>query len=207
MKKLKISIAVFLLAATVACSTKWIVVLDDVLASAAPALINILEIAALSKGTTFDPALATKINKDAALVQTTASDFSSASAAAAPDKCSQLQAAITVYQSDLPMVLEVAQVTNPNTNAKIVLLSTLISGVFQSIRPLIPNCNAPVLAMAAGTPPLPIKNFVSSYNNILTAKTGDVAVDARTKGMKLKRGKGFWSSLGNALGEAKFGGN
>lgn len=174
------------------CSTAWVTTLDSILAAAAPALVNILQIVALSTGKPMNSQLATKIDGDAAAVKQDAADFANASAAAAPGACSQLQAALDVYEQDLPSVLAVAQVSNPATQNKIATISALVVGVFSSIAPLIPNCQAPSAAiltararLTTAAPPLALKNFVSSYNTVLVEKTGDASVDAATPNMKL----------------------
>ena len=193
MKKLLIPVLLLTIVLS-GCSTAWLTTLDSVLAAAAPALINILQIAALSKGLTASSAsaqLTAKINADAAALQKSASDFASASAAAAPGACAQLQAALTTYQSDLPAVLQVAQVSNANTQSKIETLSALVVGVFGCIEPLIPNCQAPKMMGLAGAthsaPPLELKNFVQAYNAVLVSPVNDKAVDAETSKMKIHR--------------------
>lgn len=187
---LSVTLLVVLALTFTGCSTAWVTTLDSVLAAAAPALINILQIVALSKGTTVNSALQTKINADAAAVKSAAADFAKASGAAGPGACSQLQADLTTYQADLPAVLALAQVANVNTQNKIETLSALIVGVFGSLEPLIPSCSAPAMTnmratLRYGAPPLPLKNFVGSYNAVLTSKVNDPAVDAKTKALKL----------------------
>jgi hypothetical protein len=173
------------------CSVSWLTTMDSILASAAPALVTILQIASIAKGQPVDMGLVTKINGDAARVKSIAADFAHASSAAAPVICAQLQAALGTYQADLPAVMQVAHVENANTQAKIEELSVLIVGLFTSIEPLIPACKAPVLAAArlssAPPIPLPVKNFVTAYNAILVAPTGLPAVDHATPGLKLHK--------------------
>jgi len=83
-----------------ACSTAWVSTLDSILAAAAPALINILQIVAVANNQPVNSNLAAKINADAAVIKTLAADFAKASSGAAPGKCSQLQAAVADYQAD-----------------------------------------------------------------------------------------------------------
>src|SRR5271156_5650024 len=61
-----------------ACSTAWVSTLDSILAAAAPALINILQIVAVANGQPVNSALAAKINADATAIKTLAADFASA---------------------------------------------------------------------------------------------------------------------------------
>lgn len=185
MKKLIPVIALLLL--TTACGN-WLTELDSILAAAAPALINILQIAALAEGKTVDAALETKINGDAALLKTELANYNSAVASAQPSICPQVQAALNTYEADLPAVLAAAQVSNQNTASKIESLSALIVGVFGTIEPLIPGCQLPVNAAAKSrfrSQPTDLKTFKSSYNGVLTSPVGIPAVDAATPKMRL----------------------
>jgi len=77
-----------------ACSTAWVSTLDSILAAAAPALVNILQIVAVANGQPVNSNLEAKINADAAVIKTLAGDFAKASSSAAPTVCSQLQACL-----------------------------------------------------------------------------------------------------------------
>jgi hypothetical protein len=171
-----------------ACSTAWVVTLDSILAAAAPALVNILQIVAVAKGEPVNSNLAAKINADAAAVKTLAGDFAKASSGAVPGVCSQLQAAIGVYQADQQLVLETAQVSDANTQTKITLLAGLVAGTVEAITAVIPSCQSAASSSAQGfkaAPPYSVSTFAAHYNSILVAPTGNAAVDAVTQRMKL----------------------
>ena len=190
MKKTLLCIVLIATMFAAACSTAWVSTLDSILAAAAPALIDILQIYALSSGKAVPAALVSKINADAAAVKSTATDFANASATAGPGACAQLQTALTTYEADLPAVLAVAQVSNVNTQNKIDTLSALVIGTFGALEPVIPGCSAPAVAnlkvlVKTAAPPLKLKNFVTSYNAVLTSKTNDAPVDKATPKMKL----------------------
>lgn len=174
------------------CSAAWVSTLDAILSAAAPALINILEIIAVAKGESANGTLVNKINTDATNIKQLAGDFANASSASAPGVCAQLKAAIGVYQQDQQIVLQTAQVSDPNTQLKLELLSNLVSGTAAVVLSVIPQCNAPAPTKAAATAPLSVKNFVNDYNAILTAKTGNLAVDAFTPTRKLHQHSKFW---------------
>lgn len=134
--------------------------------------------------------LAAKIAADAVIVKTLATDFANASAAAAPGVCSQLQGALGVYQADQQQVLQLAQVSDTNTQAKITLLVGLSINVFSIIVSLIPSCQKAALARAerraaVTEPPMPARIFVVTYNNIMVAKTGNLVVDNATHGLQI----------------------
>jgi hypothetical protein len=174
-----------------ACSTAWISTVDSILSMAAPALINILEIVAVANGQPVNAVQVAKINTDAATVERLASDFASASSLAAPGVCSDLQTAIGVYQQDQQLVLSAAQVSDPNTNTKVTLLSDLVAGTVDAILAVLPSCHASQMAAFRPATPLSLKNFVTSYNTILTAKTGNAAVDALTGKCRLHQHSKF----------------
>jgi hypothetical protein len=169
-----------------ACSTAWVSTLDSILAAAAPALINVLQIVAVANGKPMDSNLAAKINADAAVVKTLADDFSKASSGSAPGVCQQLQAAVGAYQADQALVLQVAQVSDPKTQTKITLLANLVAGTVQAITAVIPSCQANALAFEA-SPPYSLSTFIDHYNSVLVAPTGNAAVDAATPALKVHR--------------------
>ena len=167
------------------CSTAWVSALDSILTAAAPAVIDILQIVAMANGQAVNASEVSKINNDAAAIKSLAASFASASSLAAPGVCSQLQAAITTYQADQQLVLSTAQVGDANTQLKIQMLSSLIGGTVDSILAIIPSCHASQVAALEAAPPASLKNFVVSYNAVLTAKTGNPAVDMLTASLKL----------------------
>lgn len=171
-----------------ACSTAWVSTLDSILAAAAPALINILQIVAVANGKPMDSNLAAKINADATILKTLAGDFAKASSASSPGVCQQLQAAVGAYQADQQLVLQVAQVSDPNTQTKITLLSNLVAGTVEAITAVIPSCqNADSRQAFKAAPPYSVSTFTTHYNSVLIAPTGNAAVDAATPKLKLYR--------------------
>lgn len=166
------------------CSAAWVSTFDSILAAAAPALINILQIVAVANGKPFNAGLAAKVNADAASLKSLASDFATASASAAPGVCSQLQAALGVYSQDQTQILAVAQVSDQAAETKILLLTGLVSGTIQAVTAVVPSCQTAAKGFKA-SPPLSVSTFVSHYNSVLTAKTGNAQVDALTPTLKL----------------------
>jgi hypothetical protein len=182
-----------------ACSTAWVSTLDSILAAAAPALINILEIAAAANGSQVSPMLETKINTDAADLKQLAAAF--AADGNSGNVCQDLTAAVNTYQGDLQLVLQVAQVSDPNTQTKIQLLSTLVAGTISAITAVIPSCGSAATAKAFNvTGPEPdVRNFVTSYNAILVRKTGNAKVDAKTSKLKIHQHSKFWRYASGGL--------
>lgn len=194
MKQLLIAVLSLALFCT-GCSTAWVTTLDSILAAAAPALIDILEIVAAANGQVVNAAQVSKINTDAAAIKSLASDFAGASLLAAPGVCSQLLASIAAYQSDQQLVLSAARVSDANTQMKITLLSNLAEGTVDAVLAVIPSCQAAKFAMPLSAPPLSLMEFVTSYNAILMTKTGDPAVDTLTPNLKLRRHSGILRAL------------
>src|ERR1035441_9486345 len=100
MKKVLV-IALSLAMSCPACSTAWVSTLDSIVAAAAPALINILQIVAVANGKPMNSNLAAKINADATVIKTLAGDFAKVSSGSAPGVCQQLQAAVSAYQAEI----------------------------------------------------------------------------------------------------------
>jgi hypothetical protein len=169
-----------------ACSTVWVSTLDSILAAAAPALINILQIVAVANGQPVNGNLEAKINADATVIKTLAADFAQASSGSAPGICQELQAAVSAYQADQQLVLQVAQVSNSNTQTKIALLADLVAGTVNAITAAIPSCQAAAQGFKAA-PPYSLSTFTAHYNSILVAATGNAVVDAATPKLKLHR--------------------
>jgi len=178
------------------CSTAWVSTLDSILATAAPALINILQIVAVANNQPVNSILAAKVNADATIIKTLAADFAKASSAGAPGACEQLQAAVSAYQADQQLVLQVAQVSDSNTQTKITMLSDLVAGTMGAITAVIPSCgNAASFQNMKATPPYSISTFAADYNRILVAPTGNAAVDAATRKLKLHQHSALMRSV------------
>ncbi len=185
MKKVFI-VVLSLLMFCVACSTAWVSTLDSILAAAAPALINILQIVAVANGQPLNSGLAAKINTDASDIKTLAGDFAKVSSSSAPGVCQQLQAAVSTYQADQQLVLQVVQVSDPNIQMKITLLANLVAGTVNAITAVIPPCqNAAATRSVSSAPPYSVSTFAERYNNILVSPTGNVAVDTATKKLRI----------------------
>jgi hypothetical protein len=169
-----------------ACSTAWVSTLDSILAAAAPAFTNVLQIVAVANGQPVNSDLVAKINADATAVKTLAADFAKVSSESAPGVCQQLQAAVSTYQADQQLVLQVAQVSDAKTQTKITLLTDLVAGTVDAITAVIPSCqNAAASGSMKIAPLYSVSTFAAHYNSILVAPTGNAAVDAATQKLKL----------------------
>jgi len=167
------------------CSTAWVSTLDSILAAAAPALINILQIVAVVNSQPVNSNLAAKINADATVIKTLAADFAKAPSGSASGVCQQLQAAVSAYQADQQLVLQIAQVSDPNTQTKIALLTDLVAGTVNAITAVIPSCQNAASFRDSKAPPYSVSSFTNRYNSILVTPTGNAAVDSVTPHLKL----------------------
>ncbi len=189
--KAALVVALFVAMLCTACSTAWVSTLDSILAIAAPALINILQIVAVADGQAMNGNLEAKINTDAAVIKTLAADFAKSSSESAPGVCQQLQAAVGTYQADQQLVLQLAQVSDPNTQTKITLLADLVASTVSAITAVVPSCQNAASGSMKAVPLYSVSTFAAHYNSILVAKTGNSAVDAITPKLKLKQHSKF----------------
>src|ERR1700730_5364419 len=172
-----------------ACSTAWVSTLNSILAAAAPALINILQIVALTQGHPLNTSLEAKINADATVIKTLAADFAKASSGSAPGICQQLQAGVNTYASDQQLVLQAAQVNDANTQTKITMLIDLVAGTVSAITAAIPSCQntAAFRSLNSAPPPYNVSTFIANYNRVLVTPTGNASVDGATSSLTLHR--------------------
>lgn len=155
---------------------------EAVLNEIGPAVLTILEIVSIFKGTPVNSALPSKINADVAGLEKLYSDFQAAQAAAKPGIQGDIASGFDVLNADLGTAFSIAQVSDPNTEAKITALIGLVQtgvGIAEAIVPA--PSPAPVTAKAVVSTPLSASAIADSWNKILTAKTGNVKVDAYTK--------------------------
>ena len=190
--KTTLAVALALATLSIGCSTAWVATLDSILAAAAPALINILQIVALAQGQPINRNLEAKINADATAIKTLAVDFAKASSGSAPGICQELQAGVNAYEADQQLVLQVAQVSDPVTQTKIAMLADLVAGTVSAITAAIPSCQSVAASRHLNAAlPYNVSTFVADYNRILVTATGDPAVDAATPELKLHRHSRF----------------
>jgi hypothetical protein len=186
--KATLAVALALAMLSTGCSTAWVVTLDSILAAAAPALINILQIVALAQGQPINSNLVAKINADTTAIKTLAADFAKASSGSAPGICQELQAGVNAYEADQQLVLQVAQVSDPMTQTKIAMLAELVAGTVSAITAAIPSCqSAAAFRNLKAAPPYSVSTFVVDYNRTLVTATGNPSVDAATPKLKLHR--------------------
>lgn len=181
LKNLSKSLIVFMLCVSmVGCSAnQFVTVLNEV----APAVLNILEIVAIFKGVPVDPNIPNRIQTDVTLLEKLYTDYQTATGTSQAGIRNEINAAFSVLNSDIASVLTIAQVSDKNTQLKVTALVGLVQTAVLIAEAAIPS---PASAAQAVTPiSLNASGFVDSYNKILTAKTGNSAVDKYTSSHKI----------------------
>jgi len=167
------------------CSLTWVGTLDNLVAVAGPALINVLNIVAIAQNKPVNTVLEAKITADFANLKILAADFQKANTTTAPTACQELRAGLAVINDDSAVILSIVQ-SSGNSNAAIILSSAV--AIVTAIVGLIPSCAAPAQVKAeipAKVAAINVKALVKSYNAVLTKPTGVAAVDSYTSKHKL----------------------
>lgn len=144
-----------------------------------PAVSDIIQIIAIVKGTPADLTPVAKIDADVAAVEKLYSDFQAAGTSAQPGVQAAINAGFTTLNADLGQVFSLAQVSNPASQAKITALVSLVETGVQLAEGVV-NTKGPHVSET-----FTAKQLKSSFNQVLTAKTGNSAVDAFTAKHKI----------------------
>src|SRR5271166_2353155 len=154
------------------CNTTWIAKLDTIIAAVAPSLVNVLNILAIAEGKPVNTILEAKITADAANLKILAAAFSSASSAAAPTACAQVQAGVAVLGDDFSVVLQILQVSSTASQTNALAVFQAADAIFLTITALVPACATPAPAMRATLArqltALDANMLVANYNSALT---------------------------------------
>ncbi len=189
------------------CSTAWIGQAEEIVAALIPAAGNVLTLVAALQGKTVSASdmqmvqtATTQASADLQLVQSLIAAYQKADAAAQPGILNQIEAAINGVQANLQGLLPALHIKDAATQAKITAVIGLTLSEVQSLTAILPivkaqTASGPAAAMARMTmaapvaararAPLSASEFVSSYNAMLTAKTGNADVDRATAGLKI----------------------
>lgn len=159
---------------------------EAVLNEIGPAISTILQIVALVQGGAANTALPAKVSADVAALEKLYADFEAANSTSKGSIEAEIQAGFTTLNADLSSVFSVAQVSDKNTQAKITALIGLVESAVQIAEAAIPTPTPATLAAVRVAPvKLDAESFVSSFNKILTAKTGNQEVDEKTPHLRI----------------------
>jgi hypothetical protein len=171
---LTLSVAMF----AQACSTTWLSKLDTILAAAAPAVINVLNIVAIAEGKPVNAALEAKIAADANNLKVLAANLAAAGATATTT-CQQAQAAVTTLGDDFTLVLQIVQVSNAASQTNALIVFQAADAIFLTISALLPSCAPPVVASVVfKVSTLDANTLISNYNSVLDRPTNNSLVNA-----------------------------
>ena len=197
------------------CSTAWIGEAEQVVAALIPAAANIITLVAALQGKSVSAAdlqtiqkAGTQAGADLQLVQSLIAAYQKADAAAQPGILNQIQAAMGAVQDSLQGLLPALHIQDAATQSKITAVVGIVLSEVQSLAAIVPivsaKAEAPTLAAKnaarMGHPQLPLtaREFVSSFNATLTAKTGNAGLDRATAGLQIHmHGKiARWATVG-----------
>ena len=112
---------------------------DVIVSVAVPSLTNVLDIVALSSGKPVNATLATKIAADGANLKSVGDSLLVANASATGG-CAKFIADLNVFQADITLVEQTAQVSNPSTQAKVNAIVGLVVTTVDGVAAVIPAC-------------------------------------------------------------------
>jgi len=195
------------------CSTAWIGEAEQIVETLIPATTNLVTLVATLQGGSISAADVQTIQNagaqagaDLQLLQSLITQYQKADASAQPGLLNQIESALSGVQATLTSVLPALHIKDATTQAKITAVIGILLSEVQSVAAIVPLVSASaspgMVTMAAEQvrkqAPLTANEFVSSYNAIMTAKTGDTELDQATAGMKVHLHGKFarWASAG-----------
>ena len=196
-----------------ACSTAWIAEAEQIVATLIPASANIIALVAALQGKGVSAGdlrtvqnAGAQAGADLQLVQSLITAYQKADAAAKPGILSQIQVAIGTVQASLQGILPALHIQDTATQTKITAVVGVLLSEVQSLAAIVPlvSANTPTLAakgavrMGQTQTPLTAREFVSSFNATLTAKTGNAELDRVSAGLRIhEHGKvARWATAG-----------
>jgi hypothetical protein len=197
--------------ALTACSTAWIAQAEEIVAALIPAAANLITLIAAVQGkgvSTTDLQLiqssSAQAQTDLQLIGTLITQYQQAvDAATQATLLTKIQTAIATVQSNLSGLLAALHISDAATEAKVTAVIGLILSEVRSLAAIIPlvhsSSSTEQVSAALKTgkirAPLTAGQFRVSYNAIMTAKTGNAALDGASAKCRL-HGAGFWHGVG-----------
>jgi hypothetical protein len=195
------------------CSTAWISEAEQIVAALIPATANLVALVATLRGKNVSAAdlqtiqvAGSQTGADLQLMESLIAQYQKADASAQPGLLSQIQAAMNAVQSTLNDLLPALHIKDAATQAKITAVIGILLSEVQSVAAIVPLVNPSATGAETATaaeqanqqPPLTARDFVSSYNATMTAKTGNADLDHATAGLRIHlHGKlARWASAG-----------
>jgi hypothetical protein len=207
-----VAIMLCLTVALAGCSTAWIGEAEEIVAVLIPAAANIVTLVATLDGKGVSASdlqtiqsAGTQAGADLQLIQSLVAAYEKADASAQPGILNQIQTAIATVQSNLQNLLPALHIEDAATEAKITAVVGIVLSEVQSLAAIVPLVKSQLSVASNQLPgkshvkaPLTAREFVTSYNATMTAKTGNAALDKATAGLRIhQHGKILrWSTAG-----------
>jgi hypothetical protein len=194
------------------CSTAWIGEAEEIVAALIPAAGNIVALVAAVQGKGVSANDMQTIQNSGAqaaadlqLIQSLIAAYEKADATAQPGILNQIESAMAAVEANLKGLLPALHIQDAATQAKVTAVVGLVLSEVESLAAVVPlvKNNSPTPSAGSGQAlaaqnaarmghpsgvakaPLSAREFVSSYNATMTAKTGDAALDRATAGLKI----------------------
>ena len=201
------------------CSTAWVGQAEEIVAALIPAAANIVALVAALQGQSVSAAdlqliqtAGAQAGADLQIIQSLITAYQKADAAAQPGILNQIESAINAVQANFQGLLPALHIKDAATQAKITAVVGIVLSEVQSLAAIVPLVKAGAESTSSGLPhvsqktgdmghlriPLSAREFVTSFNSTLTAKTGNAELDRTTAGLEIHRhGKAArWASAG-----------
>ena len=200
MKKMMVAVMLCLAMLTTGCSTAWVGQAEQIVAALSPAASNIVSLVALLQGKSVSTEdlqtiqnAGSQAGADLQLVQSLISQYEKADTATQSGILNQIQTAIGTAQTNLNGILPALHIKDTAAQTKITAVVGIVLSEVESLAAIVPLVKAKaspeMMALAqrqAKTrPPLGAWEFVSSYNSVMVAKTGNAELDQATSGLKI----------------------
>jgi hypothetical protein len=195
-----------------ACSTAWIGEAEQIVGVMMPGIANVVTLVAMLQGRdTSNADLQTvqsggaQVEGDLQLLQSLITQYERADATGQNSLLRQIQAEISAVQENLTGLMSELHIKDPATQGKITAIVEVLLAEVQSIEAIVPPVNAGESQMmrfaqqsARIRPPLSASEFVSSYDAIMGAKTGQADLDRAASVLLIHEHGKFarWASAG-----------
>jgi len=186
------------------CSSNWVDEAEQISTVLIPAVANMVTLVAELQGhgvSAQDLALiqnaGTQAGADLQLVQSLILAYQKADAAAQPGILNQVQSALKAAQGNLLGLLPALHIKDAATQAKITAVMGILISEVQSLSAVVPLLQNSATAKISpqGTQGstgesqnpalLSAREFVKSYNSVLTAKSGNASLDSAARGLRI----------------------
>jgi len=184
------------------CSSNWADEAEQISAALIPAATNLVTLVAALQGQNVSAqdlatiqSAGTEAGADVQLVRSLIAAYQKADAAAQPGILNQIQSALNSAQGNLQGLLPALHIKDAATQAKITAVVGILISEVQSLVAVVPLVQKSATAKISppGTQgstgkssfPLSAREFVKSYNSVMTAKSGNASLDSAARGLQV----------------------